>query len=571
MEGKDNSRTEEIANTSTHSNARLPDRPEPLTESSVLDRMRQHSEGTGRGKPRGKQSFHNNVRGTLGRGRGGHERVNNSFSYSLAHHKPHDDRNTAQDSTQDQRQSLASQQQNMSLGSGSHLPIQQASSRNPYRRRGRARVVWSRPRSYQPCRKSGHSQHVSQGSSAFHSVADHQETYVDQGAGMPNVKLAEGHAENLAAKPSALNATVSPPAMFLADSEGLDVGPHTPFLIEAISPLSIALADKSLPLVSDTFLQLAQPASEHQAEPILGASVSTEPIPPIHFQNLSLHDSSNAVQLSNAHDLNYTWSLPYPVSSGNGGAYTVTFPSPLTMTIAPPPWLHSPHSLSHLHVTYDHAGLALCHPVALIPCTWFPIQYLSYWGPERLGAHPDFYDIPMVSRCRSMRGDTKLFTLIMSHLSLLINSLPPIYEVAFLAPPCLTRSRFMIRPRTCRNKTEMVKVQLEIAMLCYATFCYAVLCSRLASAMSSCEVELHRILLSLARPCTWSRCGRRRLGRLCRMFIRRTQGIIQHSFARIYAGKTAKRVWMRHLWVFVGKILVLQRIPRRDSLGWVPV
>ncbi|CDS00919.1 hypothetical protein [Sporisorium scitamineum] len=102
--------------------------------------------------------------------------------------------------------------------------------------------------------------------------------------------------------------------------------------------------------------------------------------------------------------MGYAWN-PYAVQP-HEGSHLSPLLSPLPMTSAPPPPpprpIHQqppppplPPLPPHFDFTHDHASLVLDHPDPIMLVPWAPLPYMLYWGPEMLGVHPYFHDVPM--------------------------------------------------------------------------------------------------------------------------------------------------------------------------------
>ncbi|CBQ68188.1 conserved hypothetical protein [Sporisorium reilianum SRZ2] len=371
-------------------NAGLPCRPEGVAGLPAFDAISQRGGATiGGGGGRGRASrggFRSNYRGAYSQGRGGYDNsASSSYSFSQPR-QPYSNRQTGWDS--DVQQPLASQQAHRGgRGRGSGFQYgQQNVVRRPYRGSGRFRGSWSRPRRFDHDQLQ---QDAGQDMAALTEGAEQSASFTGQGG---DVATTPGDLSGASVPEQDDSSTTIPlPDESIASIESIAL--PTPVLEPPSPNPTEAPLNQPLPLAVDT-------AAEPPIETITAPSNPTSPTRPIHWHDLPFHSLTSLVHPSHAPEMVYAW-YPYAVLPGEGARLSPPLPSPLPLTSAapPPPPLHTqplpPHPPPHFYFTHDHAFLALCHPVPMVPVPWFPIPYLRYWGPERMGAHPNFYDVPM--------------------------------------------------------------------------------------------------------------------------------------------------------------------------------
>lgn len=321
----------------------------------------------------------------------------------------------SQNAIQEEQFAYAStSQQHMGRGRGGFPFGQQPSGRRPYRGGGRARSSWSRTRNYQP--RPSFDDLPSQGilnRVAAMQVTESHSGWDTQAVQIEAATVPQQQVEDL----SSPHAVVLPPA---AVDPGSVESPNRPAdateqpsvdTSESSEPetsLVLVRVDRTPSLDSET-TETTSPAQSEQPEFVdFDEFVATTPTP--------VHPHNNAIQLQDIHFA----SVPNPIHPRPGQPpeticawYTYPMPPREGVFIAPlpglspvssahpppPPPPHPPvgHPPSHFYFTHDHAFLALCHPVPMLPYAWLPVPYLAYWGPERFGEHPTYYDVPMVS------------------------------------------------------------------------------------------------------------------------------------------------------------------------------
>ncbi|KAF6767393.1 hypothetical protein PSEUBRA_004610 [Kalmanozyma brasiliensis GHG001] len=431
MGSKEDRRAQEDASVAAPRNAGLPSRPEgePLSVSDLaamshlsamsslspmMGSMNQRGSGRGRG---GRGGYRNNFRGTGIQTQGGLHSTGSSYGYSQPR-QHYGGKPATQDARQDDRQLYASQQQQMGRGGarGGFCFGQQPSGRKP-RGGGRSRgTSLSRPRDH-PARPS--LDQPAQGlfsrvatidadaaAAEAHSVWD---TQVETAATMP-----QQHVEDAPAQTPVPHNVVLPSVEDHTNIEAsIDAAVDAveqrreSETSESEASLSLVKVDRTPSLDSNTtedtdatIQSIPEPFDELVTPTTTSTATPSTPTHPIHLQDIHFASVPNPVHPAPGQPPEticawYTYPMP-----PREGVFMAPLPrlSPVNSGPPPPPPPHHPMAPpSHFYFTHDHAYLALCHPVPMLPYAWLPIPYLAYWGPERLGNHPNYYDVPAVS------------------------------------------------------------------------------------------------------------------------------------------------------------------------------
>ena len=292
--------------------------------------------------------------------------------------------------------------------------------RRPYRALGRYRGSYSRPRRYQYDQpqqgdqyRTGISPAPEQYAKYTGQAADFEATAtsplheIDESTGQqPDTVRTPVHFPN---DPAASVKSVETPSA----TPGLEL--RTPERNEAMP--SHVRPDQTPSLVSNitTTTEVTPSVTEqHDTSVTTNNQPCSSPTRPVNWQDLPFHNVTSLVHPSQAPEMVYAW-YPYAVLSRDGAHTSLSPPPPpppslqsrlnLSSAAPPPPSLLQqapppPLVPPHLYFTNDPAFWALCPPLPWMPCSLLPIPYLRYWGPERVGAHPSVYDVPMVSLTR---------------------------------------------------------------------------------------------------------------------------------------------------------------------------
>lgn len=374
---------------------------------------------SGGGRSRGRGGFPRSSRGTYDQSRGSYGQARgSSYAFSQSRQQHHD-WHSSWDSIPDEQQALPAYHRQTGRGRGGHHYNQQTATRRSYRGASKSRGFWPRSRTYQP-RLSYDPQH--QQDEEVNAECDRDRlsltSYTDQAAGTAAVSLPQTQAVNIAPQSTDPRAPVSTLMMPFANTDGDQgltmpddvaslpstiVEPRAPAVSSKSWPLTLADTENTPPLVSDSFGDETTQSGHHQQQSS-GASVPASPTTPLHHHDLrfqgvdSLGHPGHPSHPSHVPEMIYAW-YPFPIVHGEGAGTPPPLPVHSTMPYASVPALHAlpARPPPHLYFNHDHAFLALYPPSPFVPITWWPIPYLQYWGPERFGEHPSFYDVPTVS------------------------------------------------------------------------------------------------------------------------------------------------------------------------------